>query len=133
MISIDEKSSRLVTVRLGSPLDMPEITNLVSTIASLVKSGDEPRVFCTDMRRVVIFPKDIGDRLVGLMRADNSRIVKNGILVNEGTILGLQMARILREGANPARRTFQDAEVLVEYLSDSLSPVEVAHVRSFLR
>ena len=51
------------------------------------------------------------------------------LLSPTNAIFSLQLERLLREAQNPARRAFRDAQPLLKWLSEILTPEELARAK----
>jgi hypothetical protein len=81
----------------------------------------------------VTFAPGTVDRFVALMKSGNPKIERSALLVNtESAALGLQISRMLKEAAHPARRAFADPSELTTWLSPVLTVNEQSALAAFL-
>src|SRR5580700_5384412 len=74
-------------------------------------------VLCTDLRETELFAPETTERIIDLMRKENPRVAKNGVLGNEGDLLTLQCERMLIEATKPGgRKVFTRADRLCDWL-----------------
>jgi hypothetical protein len=90
-------------------------------------------VVCTDLRATQLFAPDVARSIIDLMRADNPRVERNGVLGNESALFTFQVQRLLIEAGNPGRRRiFTMRDAIERWLDESLQPEESTRLRRFL-
>jgi hypothetical protein len=132
MMSMAKHVGRLCEARFVPPCTVEETEGLILNIRRVVAVTKEQLIFCCDGRQVPVFPPAVAELLTNVMRADNPHIDRNGILVSQTSIFGLQIERMFREAGNPARRTFRVRSELVTWLGETLSPAERTRLATFL-
>jgi hypothetical protein len=125
---------RLVTLRLASPIDEAECERAVAEIARTLMGVSGKARICSDLTGARTFPPEVAERFVRLMKADNVKIERSGFLVSDaaGATFGLQMERMIREAANPSRRTFREVGALKAWIAELLDPAERDALGAFL-
>ena len=126
------KIGRLVTIFIAAPFGMDDVAPFQMAIGKLLQEAPARVVTCMDLRASLILAPDVADQLIGLMRKDNPRIERTAMVLGDNAVLGLQVARMIREAGNPNRRTFQHAEAAEAWLGEALSPSEQAALNAFL-
>lgn len=133
MITIENRTGRLIEVRFASPLTDAELTDFVRERESLMRAVGRDRIVCIDLSRVKLLSPEQADFFVEFLRGSRPGLTRNAFLIPPGqAVLALQFARILREGNNPARRAFQSRSDLTAWLSEVLRPDERARLEAFL-
>ncbi len=90
-------------------------------------------VLCADHRPVAIYGQGAADRLTELFLEMNARLERVAIVVAPtNATLSMQLARLVREAASPARRVFHEADEAQDHLAPVLDADELARVREFL-
>jgi hypothetical protein len=90
-------------------------------------------VIVADWRRTQLMADGASDRFGKMIGSYNSRIERSGILANpDSPVSVLQFMRVVRESNHPHRKLFHDANLLVRYLEEVLTPPELARLRDFL-
>jgi hypothetical protein len=132
VLTVEIRVGRLAEAIFASPIDEPEADQFARRIGQIIRDAGRPLVFCSDLRKVRVFPPAVADRFIAMMRSDNPGVERNALLIAEGSVFSLQIERMLREGKHPGRRTFREEAPLVAYLDEVLDPPERARLRSFL-
>jgi hypothetical protein len=90
-------------------------------------------VLCTDLRRTQLFAPEVASQIIELMRFDNDRVERNGVLGNGSALLTLQVQRLLIEARSPGRRRiFTEVAPIVSWLTEVLTGEERARLLEFL-
>ena len=80
-----------------------------------------------------IFAPEVAEEVVKMLNATNPKILKSAILLSpEAATFNLQAERVIRDANYPARKSFRDADRLLEWLAESLEPDELQAARDFL-
>lgn len=132
MFSLDVRQGRLIEGRITSPVVLSEVAAFGRRLKELLGSIAGPVVICTDLRGANLFPPDVADGFVTLMKTDNPRLERSAFLVGESAIFGLQVERLIRDARNTARRTFRDTALLVNWLGEVVDPKERARLDAFI-
>jgi hypothetical protein len=76
---------------------------------------------------------EAAQQLAAGIRSTNPRVERSGALLPiNSSVAMLQFTRILRESNNPKRRGFTDPHNLVAWLSEVLTPDEIARLETFI-
>lgn len=88
-------------------------------------------VVFADLEQATILPPEWIDRVVELLRSDNGRIERNGMLLGESAVFTMQVERMVRQAGNPARKAFRDMPGLESWILPVLTPEERERFRQF--
>jgi hypothetical protein len=132
MFTLDIRQGRLLEARISSPIALPEVAAFGKRLVQLLTPTRGQVVICTDIRRANVFPPEVADAFVGLMKSDNPRLERSAFLVGESAMFGLQVERMLRDAGNPARKSFRDRAVLAAWLGELLDAKERARLAQYL-
>jgi hypothetical protein len=133
MVVVGNPAGRLVTFRVVPPVDDGNSANAASQLRAAIVGIGGPAIVCADLTAARTFSSDTTQQFVALMRTDNARIERSALLLSDASATFLlQVERMVREAANPARRTFRDPRSLREWLAPLLSPTEDAALAEFL-
>lgn len=122
-----------MTICIAPPFGTEDVPPFLAAIGKLLQDVPGRVVTCMDLRASLILAPEAADQLIALMRKDNPRIERTAMLLSDNALLGLQVARMIREAGNPNRRTFHDVESAVHWLDEVLSPAESISLRAFLK
>ena len=122
--------------RTGPPT-LDDVVRFKSETAALITQLWERAarrvVLCTDLRATRLFGPEVAREIIDLMRGDNPRVERNGVLGHENALLMLQVQRLLVEAGSPDRRkAFIRIGPLVAWLGEVLSEEERDRLLSFL-
>jgi hypothetical protein len=137
MITVECHVGVLIELRFEGTPSLDDVERFKAETATLVSEWSalcaRRVVLCTDLRATQLFAPDVASRIIDLMRSDNPRIERNGVLGNESAIFTLQVQRLLIEARSPGRRRiFTDTAGLEAWLAESLTPDESVRLRQFL-
>ena len=132
MFSIENNAGRLIEVRIQTPMVTADIAAFAGRLRSLITASAERIVICTDLRGASVFPPDVADGFVTIMRSDNPKLERSGFLVNESALFSLQVERMIRDAGGSSRRSFREGAPLLTWLGELLSPRERDRLASFL-
>jgi hypothetical protein len=137
MITIACHVGVLVELRFDGTPSIDDVERFKAETGALVaeQSARHARrvVLCTDLRATQLFAPEVASRIIDLMRSDNPRVERNGVLGNESAIFTLQVQRLLIEARSPGRRrVFTEPSELEAWLDESLRPEESSRLRQFL-
>jgi hypothetical protein len=124
MMTLERNVGRLCEARFTPPISAADVASFAGEVKALLAASTKPQIFCTDSSRVLVYPPEITDGLVALMKADNSLVERNAILIGTSSVFGLQMERMLRNAGHPGRRAFQSHDFLVAWLGEVLTAPE---------
>ncbi len=133
MVVVENPVGRLVTLRLAPPVDDSDTTRAVTDVRATLLAIGRPVVGCVDVSECGTFSPEATEKFVAVMKSGNQDVERSAVLLSEASAtFMLQMERILRAAASPARRTFRDRRSLREWLRPLLSPDERAALERFL-
>lgn len=133
MYTVTVGTGRLIEARLVSLADVDEVVRFERAMAQAFAAVAGRSVICADWRQANILPPPIAERLMALLQRGNPHVERSALLLaREHATFNLQVERLVREAKNPARRTFRDAESMVAFVGEVLTPAETAHARAFL-
>jgi hypothetical protein len=132
MMTLERHVGRLCEARFVTPVTVEETHALIAGVRQLFAATTGPVVFCCDARKLPLFPPEVADLLTALMRADNPRVERTGLVSGPSSVFGLQIERMFREAGNPGRRAFRARADLEAWLGEVLNKAEIARMRSFL-
>jgi hypothetical protein len=134
MWSIELNAGRLVEAKVASPADMEEAIAFQHRLIEVVSGAPDTVVLCVDLRDARVFTQDVADRVIGMLRAENKKLARGGILLPpQDAVFGLQIERLVREAAHPDRQTFREVKPMMDWLSQVLKVPEIASMRKFLQ
>ena len=132
MHKIQNIVGRLVEVRVAPPLTVEEVKQFVDEHKATVSRIQDRYVGVVDLRRADIFGADVTDALIQLLSRMAERVERTAFLIGESAVFALQIERVIRNAANPNRRTFREPEPLKEWLGEVLNAGERFRLNRFL-
>ena len=137
MITVESHAGVLIELRFEGTATVDDVARFKGETAAMVTrlwERDARRVvLCTDLRATQLFAPEVTRLIIDLMRGDNPRVERNGVLGNASALLTLQVQRLLIEAGSPGRRKiFTEHPALVDWLNEVLSPGERARLLVFL-
>jgi hypothetical protein len=133
LVIVENPAGRLITFRVVPPVDHSNATHAATELRTAIAALGVPVVICADLTQARTFSADTSEQFVALMKSDNPKLERSALLLSDASAtLLLQMARIVREAASPARRTFHDRQTLREWLHPVLSLEERGALEKFL-
>ncbi len=125
-------AGRLVTFRIVPPVSDDNSERASLDLRALVIANPQPVVVVSDLSIARTFSPETTERFVALMKSDNPKLFRAGMLVSpDAPTLMLQVARMVKEAGNPARRAFDDAQLLMAWLNPDLTITERAALTAF--
>ena len=137
MITVECHAGALIELRFEGTATLGDVIRFKAETAAMVtrlwvKEGRRVAL-CTDLRATDLFAPEIANEIIDLMRGDNPRMERNGVLGNESALLTLQVQRLLIEAGSPGRRKmFTSAAPLVAWLGEVLLKDERERLLAFL-
>lgn len=132
MISVENPVGRLCLARFVPPFDVKQVDKLAQEIRDILVRLPKPAIFCNDTRRVLVFPPDVSERIVAMLKSDNPRVERSAVVIGNSSVFGLQIERMFREAGNPGRRVFRSVEAITTWLDEALTPLERERMRAHL-
>jgi hypothetical protein len=128
---------RLLELDLGTGFKtVEEVDAFGAGISALLfkhGAGGERLVLVADWRRYELARPDVAERLVSLMRRNNTLIERDALLHRQHAASTFQLFRIMQEAENAQRRLFTDIPALIDWISEALLPAEIDRARVFLQ
>jgi hypothetical protein len=137
MITVECNVGVLIELRFDGAPALDDVERFKAETAALVTQRwtrlSRRVVLCTDLRATQLFAPEVANRIIDLMRSDNPRVDRNGVLGNESALLTLQVQRLLIQAGSPGRRRiFTEPSELRPWLDESLTSEESVRLRAFL-
>jgi len=133
MYSLAMRVGRLLEAELRAPLSQHDVEAFRQETRLALLSLPWPAVAVTILVGLEMMPVEFADKLIEMVRRDNPRIERNGMLVRRlSSGVGLQAGRIVREGLLNDRRIFDDKEALAAWLGEVLTEPEKARLAAVL-
>ena len=130
--SIENPAGRLILARVGTPIDVAQQAVFRELLGSTLQVIPGKVVICVDLRSATVFAPDVAEGFAAIMRSDNPKLERSGFLVGESALFGLQIERMIRAAASPARRAFRDAQEVGAWLGEGLGSQELRALTTFL-
>jgi hypothetical protein len=124
VITIQNVKGRLVELRMEGEITQQEFAESAAEFGAVIERIPGPVVLFTDNRALKVLPQDVAVRLLEVMRNDNPKIERNGVLASRSAVLALQMERLFRNAGGATRRLFRDAPDLEQWLGEVLTLTE---------
>lgn len=138
-LSVERRVGALVEIRVhDEKVTVAEAERFIiaarATITDLAVRARRRAVICTDLRSAGVFPQEVSDLIIGLMKRVNVHIERSAVFGADGTaVFTLQVQRMLSEAGNAARRRmFSNPEKLRPWLSEVLEPDAQMRLAEFL-
>ncbi|WP_394821258.1 hypothetical protein [Pendulispora albinea] len=134
MISRVREVGRLIELRYVLPIQLADLDErALASWIQLLESVPRP-VVCIDVRDASVLSPELADRLAVLMDRTRGLFARAAEIVSPSTsrTFLLQLDRIARQTADPARRIFTDPRDAIAWLDEVLEPDERARLRAFL-
>lgn len=124
---------RLVEARLHALSSVDEVDRFQAAMREAFLLAGRKAVVCADWRGAQVLPPDVAERVAAMLVFGNPRLERSAVLLaRDSAAFALQVERVVREAANPARRTFRDAADMQAWLSGALDPIERTRMEEFL-
>lgn len=132
--SIECPVGRLVEVRLFVPGRVAEVAAMVEDLRRVFARVRSKCVVCADWRLATLLAPDVADSLVNLLRRGNPHVERSAFLLSrDDALFNLQVERVTREAAGPARRrTFRSPAAMSTWLGEVLDESERSRMDEFL-
>lgn len=123
MYKLTTHEHRLVAMHIDTCDTVEEAQALVKDVVVALKQAPGLVVACVDFRSAKLFPQEVSDIFVSLLKSDNPKIERSAFIIGGGgAIFTLQIKRMLLEAQNPKRKIFQEAKDAEVYLGEILTP-----------
>lgn len=125
-------AGRLVEVSVTPPLTLDEIKQFVTEHKATISRIPDRYVGVVDLHRVNVFPPQVADALIQLLSQMADRVERTAFLIGESAVFALQIERVIRDAANPNRKSFREPGPLKEWLGEVLNEGERFRLDGFL-
>lgn len=132
MYSIENRTGRLLEIRVDKPFTDEEAVEMSYAIPNAVKAINGQFVGCADFSRITIFPPDAVNALISSMQQVNARLERTAILIADSAVFDLQVKRLITSGGSRRRKSFSSSSELRHYLYEVLNAEEQARLAAFL-
>jgi len=133
MYTVQRQVGRLVEARLSTLRTVDDVAGFETAMRAAFDQVPGQAIVCADWRGANIFAPEVADRLVELLARGNPRLERSAILLGKNqAAFGLQVERVVREAKNSARRTFREADAVIEWLGEHLDAEERRRMVAFL-
>ncbi len=127
---------RLVEIRVGAGYrSVADVDALFHEIMRAVRGKPYTHfVTVADWRYCPVMSSDAAERALEAMTRHNAFVERSAALASPRSPTAvLQFMRLVRESNCERRRLFEDADALIAWLAESLTPQEVARLQVFVR
>jgi hypothetical protein len=130
VIDIRNQVGRLIEVTIETPTTLLEWKALPKQLNSIHSRLTEKYIYCANISRAKLLQPEEAEPMRKIMQLDNPRLLRTALYVgsNSATLM-LQMERLIREAANPARKTFRDSQKLISWMAEVTTPEEEQRIR----
>ncbi|WP_394829508.1 hypothetical protein [Pendulispora albinea] len=136
MYSVKNRVGRLVEAWVATPVSLEDANRIfidARTCVSSVAANGYKVVVVADMTQVSLFPPEISDKLLQIMRGDTPHLERGGYWIGEALpMFSLQIQRMIREAGSTQRRIFTRRATMETWLADILAPHERRRLTDFL-
>jgi hypothetical protein len=133
MFTVQQQVGRLLEARLSSLRTVDDVASFETAMREGFDRIAGQAIVCADWRGANILAPEVADRLVELLARGNPRLERSAILLaKDQAAFGLQVERVVREAKNSARRTFREADAMIEWLGEPLNAEERRRLVAFL-
>ena len=125
------RASRVVEVHVRRLASVSDVESLHGQVSAAVRRAGPRSVICADHRFASPLSREVADALSRNMRENNGTIVLGALLLDPANAMyNLQLERVVRCAANPARRLFVNVEELRDWVRDALTEPEREALRA---
>lgn len=136
MLVANHQAGRLLETRGEGAVTYAEFVTFRSSfqefMARALKAAPQA-IAIGDLRSMDALGADVAPAVLGMLRADNTRLERSAHLVSPGTAFHRQYAAIVGATKNPNRQVFTEVPALISWLGEVLQPEESARLRAMLR
>ncbi len=127
------RAGRVIQIRVRRLADLTDVERLDDAVGSALRDAGPGASICADYRSTLPLSPAVAKAWAKVMRETNGALAQSAVLIDpRNTLFNLQMERIVRCTANPARRIFQDVARLGDWMAGVLEEPERAAVGAFL-
>ncbi len=131
MYRVANETGRLVEIAIWSPVSIDETTQWQRDHDAVIASVAGPYVCFVDLRGARVFPPEVVNAYVAVMR-DEQRLERTATLLPGSPTVAMQIGRMIREAGHPQRRGFQDRDALYDWLAKVLDDNERSRLERLL-
>jgi hypothetical protein len=132
MHNVENKTGRLVEVRLASPLTPDEVQQFARELQAIIGRIPSKYIGVVDLREAHVFPPAVADALIQLLSAASPRVERTAMLIGESATFALQVERVIRSASNENRRAFRNPAELKSWLDEVATAEERLALKQFL-
>src|SRR5580658_11060747 len=127
------RAGRVIQIRVRRLADVTGVERLGDAVGSALRDAGPGASICADYRSTLPLSPAVAKAWAKVMRDTNAALARSAVLIDpRNALFNLQMERIVRCTANPARRIFQDVARLGDWMAGVLEESERAAVGAFL-
>lgn len=131
MYRVVHEVGRLVEIAIWSPVSREEAVQWGREHDAVVNGVGEPYVCFVDLRGGSVFPPDVVEAYVSVMKAEQE-LLRTATMLPQSPVVALQIGRMIREAGHPQRRAFEEPAALSAWLGELLGPMERVRLRKLL-
>jgi hypothetical protein len=132
MYTIESRAGRLVELRVESPVTDDELAQFHEVFANVCKPIKGQVAVCTDFCGANVFTQSVTQRWTEIIKQDAPIVERNAVLVGEGAVFSMQIARIIRQTGFQNRKAFLSPTELVTWLGEILTVRERKRLEAYL-
>lgn len=132
MVTVENNVGRLVEIRQTGRVTIEELQESGQAFGRILATLKGRAILCTDWRGMHILPQPVTEVLLNIMRNENARVERQGVLLDPSAIIGMQLDRLLRTSGNSQTKAFRDADQMQTWLGQVLTLAERTQMRKFL-
>jgi hypothetical protein len=133
MFRVQHRIGRLVEARVFGLASVDRVEAYIEAFAPVLAGISARPVLCADYRPVKIYSQPVADRLTERIAGFNPVWERIVILIDpSNATFAMQLHRIVRETANPARRLCMEPAEASRFLDEILDPAEQRRLVTFL-
>lgn len=132
MFTFERRVGRLCELRVSGVLRPEDMVGFRTRAATVMMAAAGKVVFATDLRTLALLAPPVFDQLVTMLRTDNPKIERNGLLVGTNPTTALQMQRLVDEAGSPSRKIFRAPAPYLLWLEAVLTPEESRRLSEFI-
>lgn len=110
-----------------------QVGQIQMAMAKTLEQVGSRAIICADWRNIDVFAPEIAEGVIKMLTVTNARLACSAILLEPGNAtFNLQVERVVRDAANPARKSFRDTGKLLDWFAGFSEPSELDSAREFL-
>jgi hypothetical protein len=127
------RTGRLIQLRVRRLVDVADVGLLEAAVASALQQAGPAATICADYRAASPLPPEVTKAWARAMRNTNGALARSALLIDPGnSLFNLQIERIVKCSANPARRVFPERGEMQRWIAVVLEDREREAVGAFL-